>query len=154
MDMPRSSAAHARLEAFVGSWEGKETLSPSPVSEGGTAHGRFVYRMDLDGFFLVSDYVEEKDGKTVYRGHGVYGYDPESDEYTMYWFDSMGGGGYEAPARGRWDEDRLVFRNETPAGFARYTHALAPDGGYRFKLETSPDGEAWSPVMQGNYARV
>ncbi len=47
-------------------------------------------RREVDGFFLVQDYVEEKDGRIVYRGHGVFGFDPDAKAYTWYWVDSMG----------------------------------------------------------------
>ncbi len=67
MEMPKPTEAHRRLHAFLGEWEGEEKLSPSPWGPGGTAHGRSICRLDLDGFFVIQDYVEEKDGRTSYR---------------------------------------------------------------------------------------
>ena len=91
--MPKPQAEHEKLEQLVGSWEGEENLSPSPWGPGGKAIGRYTMRRDVDGFFLIQDYVEEKDGRIVFRGHGVIGFDTHSREYTWYWVDSMGSPG-------------------------------------------------------------
>lgn len=152
MEMPTTGAEHERLAAFTGTWEGDETISPSPWGEGGPARGRFEYRMGLNGFFLISNYTEEKDGSVVYAGHGVYGYDAANGCYTMHWFDSMGGS-YHEPAKGTWHGNSLVFRNATPRGHGRYTHTIG-EGTYGFKLEVSKDGEAWSLMMEGSYERT
>ena len=68
MEMPKPTEEHRRLHAFLGEWEGEEKLSPSPWGPGGTARGRSTCRLDLDGFFVIQDYVEEKDGRVSYRG--------------------------------------------------------------------------------------
>src|SRR5262245_49839251 len=100
MDMPKPTEEHRRLHVLVGQWEGEETLSPSPWGPGGKAIGRSTMRTEMDGFFVIQDYVEEKDGKTVFRGHGIYGYDTQAKEYCWYWIDSMGFMP-AAPSRGR-----------------------------------------------------
>src|SRR5262245_58446522 len=115
MEMPKPSAAHQRLHVLVGEWSGEETLSPSPWGPGGTATGRSTCRLDLDGFFVVQDYVEEKDGQVSYRGHGVFGYDAQSGEYAWYWVDSMGFVP-AAPSRGSWEGDTLTFTSSSPHG--------------------------------------
>jgi hypothetical protein len=61
--MPQASEAHKKLHVLVGDWEGEEQLSPSPWGPGGPAFGRNVIRSAADGFFIVQDYVKEKDGQ-------------------------------------------------------------------------------------------
>ncbi len=61
MDMPKPTKEHQKLSELAGTWEGEETLAPSPWGPGGKARGKMTHRMDLDGFFLVQDYIEEKD---------------------------------------------------------------------------------------------
>jgi hypothetical protein len=109
-------------------------------------------RMELGGFFLCSFYEEEVSGEPSYSGHGVYGYDPKEEKFTMHWFDSMGGS-YNKPALGAWDGNSLSFQNATPQGHARYTHTIENDE-YDFKIEVSEDGEAWTMFMSGTYRRV
>jgi len=92
MEKPTPTPEHESLAAFAGKWQGEETLFPSPFSpQERTGIGHCHLRMELGGFFLVSDYEETIDGHVFYRGHGVYGYDPKEERFTMHWFDSMGG---------------------------------------------------------------
>ena len=153
MEMPQPTAEHKSLARFVGTWKGEETLFPSPFHpEERSAIGHCELRMDVGDFFLISNYEEFVDGVSSYKGHGVYGYDPQAGHFTMHWFDSMGGS-YEKPAVGGWDGDSLSFQNVTPQGHARYTHTLEGEG-YVFKIEVSEDGEAWTLFMMGVYERV
>jgi len=154
MEMPRPNQHHEKLTALAGTWTGEEKIHPSPWDPaGGGATGRIVSRMDLDGFFLVSDYVEERGGQVAYRGHGVFGYDPERTCYTMHWFDSIGSGVSE-PARGQWEGNALVFKSRSPMGHARYTYTLEAEGRYTFRIDHSEDGERWVPFMEGTYKRA
>ena len=91
MEMPKPTGHHAKLQAMVGEWVGEETMHPSPWSpQAGNATSRTTARLEMDGFFVVSDYVQERDGQVTYRGHGVMGWDSNQKHYTMYWFDSIG----------------------------------------------------------------
>src|SRR5262245_33299093 len=134
MDMPKPSDKHRRLHVLVGTWAGEEKLSPSPWGPGGAAVGRSVCRAEMEGFFVIQDYVEEKEGRIVCRGHSVFGYDAQSDEYTWYWVDSMGFPP-AAAARGRWEGDTIVFRSKSPQGEGRYTYRFEGDHTYHFRLE-------------------
>jgi hypothetical protein len=110
-------------------------------------------RLDLDGFFVVQDYVEEKDGRVAFRGHGVFGYDAQAGTYAWYWVDSMGFVP-DAPARGQWQGDTLLLEKTTPRGRARYLHRISPEGSYEFSIESSFDGGAtWLKFMSGTYRR-
>jgi Protein of unknown function (DUF1579) len=155
MEMPRPGPEHERLQAFAGTWKGKETLFPSPWDPaGGEGDALVTARMACDGFFLVTDYEERRGGRVTYRGHGVYGWDPKHARYTMFWFDSMGDGGYSEPVAGTWNGDALVFQHQTPRGHARYTYDRVTPDGYRFRLDSSPDGETWTPFVEGVYRRA
>ena len=151
MEMPKPTEEHRRLHILVGEWSGEEKLSPSPWGPGGAAFGRYTGRLDLEGFFVIQDYVEEKDGRVVFRGHGVFGYDAQAKEYCWFWVDSMGfvpGG----PSRGQWEGDTLTFRSRSPQGEGRYTFRFEGDRTYHFRLENSFDGaKTFNTVMEGTY---
>jgi|GEM_PF-3960233 len=76
MQMPKPTDAHRKLEKLAGSWHGEEQISPSPLDPvGGKAFGRLTNRLALDGFVVLQDYEQERDGVVNFRGHGVFGWD-------------------------------------------------------------------------------
>lgn len=153
MDMPKPGPEHARLARMAGEWRGEEKLEPSPWGPGGMAHGHGVYRMVTDGMALVQDYEEEKNGATVFRGHGVFAIDPHSGETLWWWFDSMGFPP-DGPARGRWTADTLTLTKSSPRGDSRYVYRLLDDDHYEFSIENRfPGQDDFSFFMRGSYAR-
>ena len=153
MEMPKPDANHHKLLAMVGEWEGEEQMHPSPWDpEGGESTGRLVASMELDGFFLLSHYEQVRGGMVTFRGHGVYGFDAHSGKHTMHWFDTMGNDP-GAPAMGLWKENSVAFTNKHQFGQGRYTYTFLEDGVYKFKMETSQDGENWTPMMDATYRR-
>lgn len=153
-EMPQAQEEHKRLSAFAGNWSGEEKMHPSPWdAQGGSAMAKIAARLDLDGFFLVSNYTQERGGQVSYRGHGVIGYDPVKGQYTHHWFDSMGSPVY-GPAIGKWAGNTLAFESEGPMGHARYVYRTEADGKYTFKLENSQDGKTWATFMEGWYRRT
>jgi hypothetical protein len=154
MEMPKPSQEHQRLHALCGEWIGDETLSPSPWGPGGRAVARVTTRLELDGFYVVQDYVEEKDGRVTFRGHGLFSYDTQAREYCRYWFDSIGFVP-DAPARGAWEGDTLTFRYSSPRGQARYTYRFESDRLHHLRLENSFDGgQKWTTFLEAIYRRV
>jgi len=154
MEMPKPGQAHRKFETLVGSWEGGETLHPSPWDPaGGTATASVTNRWILDGFAVVQQYEQRRDGKVTFSGHGVFWYDPRRDEYVMHWWDSMGGTSGEY--RGRFEGDRLVLGAPMPQGGHSRT-SWTPTGpeAHTFLMEVSPDGETWHPAMEGRYRRA
>jgi uncharacterized protein DUF1579 len=147
----RPGPEHERLAALEGTWEGDEQLSPSSWGPGGTARGRLVGRVDLDGFFLVQDYVQEKDGRAVYRGHGVIGYDAGATTYTWYWVDSMGSP--SEPMKGSWSGDALRFEHASPHGDGRYEFRLEGRDRLRFLVDRRFAGSDWQNFLTGVYER-
>ena len=129
-------------------------MSPSPWDpKGGTATSRTSTRLELGGFFLLTDYVQERDGRVSYRGHGVVGWDAGQERFTLYWFNSMGidpG----APALGTWEGNVLRFQHQHDMGHSRYTYTFDGSDSYTFTLEHSPDGQEWMTFLQGTYKRA
>ena len=153
MDMPRPGAEHEKLKQFAGMWIGEETIHPSPMDPaGGGAKARVENRLALEGFVVVQDYAQEKDGKVGFRGHAVFGYDASRKQYVMDWWDSFGQGRSEY--RGIFQGDRIEFTTDTPMGKARATFDFPRGDRYTFKMEISMDGTLWVPFMEGQYTRA
>src|SRR3954447_24809929 len=110
MEMPRPTESHKQLHRLAGKGTGEEKLSHSPAGPPAITRGRYEMRVDIDGFFVLQDYVQERDGQISYRGHGVFGWDAEKKTYTWFWVDSMGFVP-PSPSRGQWTGDTLVFEH-------------------------------------------
>lgn len=152
MEMPKPGPDHQKLYVFAGEWAGEERTMPSPMGPGGTASGTMRARVDIDGLFVISDYAQERGGVTTYRGHGVYGFDAATGEYTWYWVDSMGMP--SVPSRGRWVGDALTFESSHPSGKGRYIYRWEGSDKHHFRIENSFDGGAtWLPFMEATYTR-
>lgn len=151
MEMPQLTDAHRKLEKFVGRWAGEEKIYPSPFDpQGGTVLARVENRLALNGFAVVQDYEQEKNGQIVFRGHGVFRWEAMQQCYEMHWFDSMG----FAPSvfRGNWAGEVLTVINQSPQGHSRATFDFGPKGRYKFLMEVSQDGKQWFPFIEGQYA--
>ena len=109
--------------------------------------------IDLNGFFVVQDYVQEKAGRVSFSGHGIFGYDSAAQNYTWYWVDAMGFVP-DAPARGQFEGDTLKLEKVTPRGAARYTHRLEGKTSYHFSIENSFDQcQTWQTFLTSVYRR-
>ena len=152
MDMPVPSEGHLRLEMLSGTWEGEEIMHPSRWDpKGGVATGRNRNRLDLGGFAVVSDYEQKRDGQITFTGHGVYTYSPESDQYTLHWFDCLG-----SPPEvfvGGFDGDVLTLAHGGPGMHARITSDFSTRGSMRATMEMSQDGGEWSVLFEATYRR-
>ena len=153
MDMPQPGPGHSRMGKLAGPWEGEENMHPSQWDpKGGVAVGRTKSRLALNGFALISDYEQERDGVVTFTGHGVMSFDPKEDLYTLHWFDCMG-----SPPEvfvGRFDGDILSLAHGGPGMHVRMTYDLSNPENLRTRMEMSQDGAAWNTLFDGSYKRI
>lgn len=144
---------HARLAAFAGEWDGEEVVFPSRWTAGGPATSRTVARMDLNGFYLIQDSVQMRDGKQVFATHGIFTYDRDDRTYKLLWYDSLG---YTppSPASGGWVGKTLTLVRGSLRGNARHVYEIIDDNSYSLKIQFSPDAEGWADVLTGVYRRI
>jgi hypothetical protein len=153
MDMPKPTDAHRKLERLAGAWKGTETMQPSPwAPTGSQAEGRIQNRVALDGFALVGEYEQWKDGVAVFKGHGVTIWNPADECYEMYWYDSMG----QPPEvfRGTWGGDSLPLISKNARGWARMTYTFPKPDRMVSRMEMSTDGKTWTTFFDGIYDKV
>lgn len=146
-------AEHARLAAFAGEWNGEEVVFPSRWTEGGPATSHVVARMDLNGFYLIQDSVQIRDGKQVFATHGIFTFDRDDRSYKLFWYDSLG---YTppSPASGGWVGKTLTLVRGSLRGNARHVYEIIDDDSYSLKIQFSPDAEGWADVLTGVYRRI
>lgn len=148
-----ASDAHRQLELLVGTWKGLETVYPSPWDpDGGPATATVHARLMLDGHFVLTEYAEDRQGRSAYAGLGVTGYDESLGLYTLHWFDSAGGS-YGVPALGTWHGNHLMFEQRSPSGAIRLGYNFRGDNEYLFQVDRSPDGHEYRPFLKGTYIR-
>jgi len=153
MEMPTPTEHHQKLANLEGRWRGTETMYPSQWDPaGGTATGLNEMRLALDGFAVISDYEQERDGTITFRGHGVMTYEPGEGHYILHWFDSLG----SPPEvfRGNFEGDFLTLSHGGPCIHARLTYDLSTAGTLRTQMEMSQDGAEWALFFEASYERV
>ena len=160
--MPQPTPEHQKMALLSGDWSGEEVMPPQPwMPAGAKGTGHITGRMVLGGFHLISECRSERDGKTVYEGHGVMCYDKKAGRYVQHWFDSMGSHADSPPARGNWHGDSLVLESSGmcpgPDGketmmHSRYTYK-AKGKDFTLVIESSPDGKSWKTFMTGTYRK-
>jgi len=150
MEMPKPGPNHKKLELLAGAWSGEEKMHPSPWEpKGGVAKATIVSRVACDGFHVVGDYEQRRNGVVTFRGHAVYGIDPKSQEVVLHWFDSMGLGG--DVFRGKFQGQTLTLECKNPMGHHRLAYDFSEKGTLRSKMESTQDGKKWSPMFDGVY---
>ena len=112
-----------------------------------------VARMDLNGFYLIQDTRQMRDGKETFATHGVFTYDRDDRTYKLFWHDSLG---YysPAPASGAWVGNKLTLVRGSLRGNARHVYEIVDNDNYTMKIQFSPDAEGWADVLTGTYRRV
>jgi len=152
MEMPKPTEAHRKLEAFAGRWTGREKMSPSPWDpKGGTAVGRCDNRQAVDGFVIVHDYEQERDGRINFRGHGVFGFDATEQCHVLHWWDSMGMAANVF--KGKFEGNTLQMLCRESFGTSRGTWEFLDANHYRFRMEMSQDGQPWATLIEAEYVR-
>ena len=146
-------AEHARLAAFAGEWNGEEMVFPSRWTAGGPATSHTVARMDLNGFYLIQDTKQTRDGKESFATHALFTYDREDRLYKLFWHDSLG---YfpPSPASGSWGGKVLTLVRGSLRGNARHVYEVVDNDNYTMKIQFSPDAEGWADVLTGVYRRI
>ena len=150
---PTALEEHRKLAAFAGEWTGEEIVYPSRWTAGGPAISRVIARMDLNGFYLIQDSVQMRDGKQVFATHGIFTFDREDRTYKLFWYDSLG---YTppSPASGGWVGKTLTLVRGSLRGNARHVYEIIDDNSYALKIQFSPDAEGWADVLTGVYRRI
>ena len=143
---------HRKLAAFAGEWPAKRWCIPRAGSRR-ARHLAVKARIDLNGFYLIQDTVQMRDGKESFATHGVFTYDREDRLYKLFWHDSLG---YypPSPASGGWTGKTLILVRGSLRGNARHVYEVVDDNTYTMKIQFSPDAEGWADVLTGTYRRV
>jgi hypothetical protein len=79
---PKPGPEHEKLKELVGTWDATMNFM------GSESKATAVYRMDLGGLWLVSEFKGDFGGMP-FSGKGLDSYDPLTKKYVSVWADSM-----------------------------------------------------------------
>lgn len=149
METPRPAPELEKLEYFAGAWTSEGEIKPGPMGPGGKFTGtNHVAWMD-GGFFLVTQSefsgTMGKGAETAYMG-----WDGDAKTYTYDSYNTLGEADH---ARGNVNGDTWTWQSQTRMGAqtmrGRLTIKMLSERAYAFKFETSPDGGAWTTILEG-----
>ncbi len=151
MEMPTPSAGHRKLEKIAGLWEGEEKMYPSPWDpKGGTATGRIKSRVAVDGFALINDYEQERDGEInlaatacslIIRRKTLH--------LSLGRLHGCAAGDFQGKLRRRI----LHLAHGGPGMHVRLTYDLSEPGYLCTSMEMSQDGNTWNRFFDARLKR-
>jgi hypothetical protein len=154
-ELPKSTAEHQRLAAFVGNWtiEGEMKAGPTEARGRITATDRSAW---VPGNFFVQRLYEGKSPMGEGRGLEILGYDAVRKVYTYNTFDSVGtvGSGTMTVKGNTWTtlgtltSGTNVMRDRCTLDFGSGATTL------RIDCEVSTDGTSWMPAFHGKATKT
>ena len=145
---PQPSFEHKKLGVFVGTWEDKAEMKPSPFGPGGKMSLTETCEWFTGGFSIVC-HAETTGFIGDLKTLSVLSYDPEEKVYRFYEFNSMG---RTTTAKGIVDGDTWTFDGESKMGNklikSRFTiKILSPDSAV-MRSEVSVEGGPMNLFME------
>jgi hypothetical protein len=99
-DAPQPGPEHKKLKELEGTWDAVMKMGDQE------SKGTMVWKLDLGGLWLVSDFQGEFGGQK-FSGKGLDGYDPIKKKYVGVWVDSMSAS--PMLSEGTFDKDGKVM---------------------------------------------
>jgi len=154
--MPHTRAPRLlRKIAFMeGDWDVVMHVKPDPQGGWIKTTGMSSFRFILDRCVLEQDYKGLISG-SPFRGKGLFAFNRFSGKWQHIWSDNVAAcinvfdGDFEGGELIIWG------REKSPDGeiLTRATTFNISDDAFEWILETSADGEAWTPIMKATYSR-
>lgn len=129
-DYRRSRKAGADGRSVDGSGE-DSPLADGPA--GRPAQGRVTNRLALEGFAVIQDYEQQRDGRANNAGHGIFRDDGAAGQYVLHWFDSLSFP--PAEFRGTFDGGVMILTIQSSPGHSRATFDFRTDDEFAFQME-------------------
>jgi Protein of unknown function (DUF1579) len=150
MEIPKPGPEVKKLNYFVGHWTSEGDMKPGPMGPG----GKFTLQENSEwmdgGYFVVIHSKYSGGGMPDGTSTAYMGYDTQEKVYT---YDEFNSSGEHTHSTGNLDDDNFVWMSDMKMGAqtmkGRFSMKLMPPNAYAYKFEVSPDGKAWSLVMDG-----
>ena len=150
---PKPGPEHQKLARFVGTWNGKAEMKPSPFGPGGP----MTWTESCDWFEGGFSVVCKSDGKGPtgpIKGLGIVTYNPEEKTYTHYGVDNMG---WSSLSKGSVSGKVWTYTSKGTMGgktnYERFTITEVADNKQSFTWAVSEDGKTWKVMMEGESSK-
>ncbi|HLG93633.1 MAG TPA: DUF1579 family protein [candidate division Zixibacteria bacterium] len=112
---PKFGPELAKLSFLVGNFTSENISYDTPMGKGGPGKGRNMNRWGLDSLYVMANYEGTMAALGDYKGHGMFTYDVQSQQYKCWWFDNHGN---QSEYTGNFIGDTLALESElvTPQG--------------------------------------
>ncbi|EQB63503.1 MAG: hypothetical protein RBG1_1C00001G1082 [candidate division Zixibacteria bacterium RBG-1] len=154
---PMPTAELAKLDVFLGTWSGDETINFPGMPPNTKTKSTIVTKKTLGGMYIMGSYKGgwEVDGKkTDFEGMSLTTYDAMKQTYREWWFDSMGWG---SESQGKWVDDKTYVAESSgdmggqPFKQRGTTNIVSPTK-HTTKMEMDM-GQGWVTTMEGTYTK-
>ena len=105
-EFPKPGPEHQLLKQMAGKWAGDVKFYFDAEGAPMESQGEFVAKMDVGGFFLITEYKSEF-GDQPFQGRGIMGYNTFDKKYAGVWVDSMSPAIFTTV--GEWDKAGKVY---------------------------------------------
>jgi len=154
---PKPGPEHAMLAKDAGVWDAEITMWFGP-GEPTRAKGVWTAKMDMGGFWQVSDFDSEMMG-APFRGHQLTGFDQNKKKFVTVWADSMGS--WMMVSEGTYDAAKktlTMFANAAGMDGKPQRDKMVttyPDDDHQIFTMYTLDGKTkkWNRVMEISYTR-
>jgi len=149
-EMPKPTAEHKALAAFVGEWAGSGEMKPGPFGPGGPMEWTETCSWFGGAEFNVVCKSKGTGPMGPMKGLGIIGYNPEKKVYTHYGIDNHGWTGH---SKGTVDGKTWTYKSkESMDGkefHSMFTMTMESPTRMTFSWSMSEDGETWAVMMDG-----
>jgi hypothetical protein len=143
-----------RIASLAGRWDVIMKVKPQAAGNWVDTTGVSTFEFILDGAVLYQVY----DGIMIdrpFKGVGMFAFNRRTGLWQHTWSDNVDGG--ISLFEGAFSGGRLVVTGQERTGdttiLIRSTTFNIAESKFEWVLETSPDGEDWTPMMQAVYTK-
>ena len=153
-NMPGPSPEHKKLAYFAGTWKSEAAMKPMGQFPGGKTTS--VDRVEImpGGFFTVT-HSDGSGPMGPLHEMEVMGYDVKEKVYT---YDGFNNFGEHETYKGTFDGDTWTWTGDSDFGGhamkGRFVVKVVSAAAYTFRFDFSPDGTAWTNIMEGKATKA
>ena len=153
-EAPQPGPEVEKLDYFVGAWSMEGETKETAAGPAEKVSGRDMCRW-MPGKFFVTCRLEQKGPMGPVMALGVMGYDPEKKVYTSSSFNNLG---TTETATGTFEKGTWTWSSDRVAGGkplkSRIVMSDTKPSSYKFRWETSENGNSWKTKMSGNVTKL
>lgn len=140
------------LQAMAGTWTGKGIMKNTQTNREMSFSQMLTSQPTLNNKFLMTETKSNPDAEgNILQGKGFCTYNPTTDKYSMYWFDTMGFGGEFI---GQKQGNVITYTYDKPGMNMILTMTLVNENEHRMTMQKKEGSNNPQTVMDVTYTRT